>query len=224
MRVLLAEDESALADAVVTYLSLHHHQVDWADNGLDALDMALENPYGCIILDVMMPGMDGVSVLKELRAQGCSVPAIFLTAKGELSDKAAGFLAGGDDYLTKPFSLDELQMRITALGRRGHVLPTDRLVFCDLELNREEYTLTIRNQLCQLSRREFQLIEFLMLNPHIYFSVDTLLDRVWGLAADVEQSTVWVHISQLRKKLEANGAHATIVSRRNVGYALEETE
>ena len=172
----------------------------------------------------MMPGMDGVSVLKELRAQGCSVPAIFLTAKGELSDKAAGFLAGGDDYLTKPFSLDELQMRITALGRRGHVLPTDRLVFCDLELNREEYTLTIRNQLCQLSRREFQLIEFLMMNPHIYFSVDTLLDRVWGLAADVEQSTVWVHISQLRKKLEANGAHATIVSRRNVGYALEETE
>ena len=224
MRLLLAEDESALADAVATYLSLHHHEVDWTDNGLDALDKALDNPYDCILLDIMMPGMDGVSVLKELRAAGCSVPVIFLTARGELSDKSDGFHAGADDYLTKPFALEELLRRVTALGRRGHVLPTKNLTFADLELDREFHQLTVGGRPCPLSPREFQLMEFLILNPNMYFSVDTLLDRVWGFSAEVEINTVWVHISQLRKKLEACNAQATIVSKRNVGYALEKNE
>lgn len=224
MRLLLAEDESMMADAICAYLSFHRHQVDWADNGPDALDKALSVPYDCIILDVMMPGMDGVSVLKELRSQGSTVPAIFLTARGEISDKACGFDAGGDDYLTKPFAMEELLMRVNALARRGHVLPSENLVFADLELNRGAYLFSVRNRPCSLSPREFQLMEFLMRNPRLYFSADALLDHVWGLGAEVEQSTVWVHVSQLRKKLEEYGAHAAIVSRRNVGYALEETE
>lgn len=224
MRLLLAEDESALADAVATYLSLHHHEVDWADNGLDALDKALDYPYDCILLDIMMPGMDGVSVLKELRAAGSSVPVIFMTAKGELSDKSDGFHAGADDYLTKPFALEELLLRVTALGRRGHVLPTKNLTFADLELDRESHLLTVGGMPCALSPREFQLIEFLILNPNMFFSVDTLLDRVWGFSTEVEINTVWVHISQLRKKLEACNSQATIVSKRSVGYALEKNE
>ena len=224
MRLLLAEDESALADAVATYLSLHHHEVDWVDNGLDALDKALDNPYDCILLDIMMPGMDGVSVLKELRAAGSSVPVIFMTAKGELSDKSDGFHAGADDYLTKPFALEELLLRVTALGRRGHVLPTKNLTFADLELDREPHLLTVGGMPCALSPREFQLIEFLILNPNMFFSVDTLLDRVWGFSTEVEINTVWVHISQLRKKLEACNSQATIVSKRSVGYALEKNE
>lgn len=224
MRLLLAEDEGSLADAVMTYLSLHHHEVDWADNGSDALDKALDRPYDCILLDIMMPGMDGVSVLKELRAAGSSVPVIFLTAKGELSDKSDGFHAGADDYLTKPFALEELLLRVTALGRRGHVRLTKNLIFADLELDREFHCFTVGGKICSLSPREFQLMEFLILNPNMYFSVETLLDRVWGFSAEVEINTVWVHISQLRKKLETYHAQAKIVSKRSVGYALEKSE
>ena len=224
MRLLLAEDEGSLADAVMTYLSLHHHEVDWADNGSDALDKALDRPYDCILLDIMMPGMDGVSVLKELRAAGSSVPVIFLTAKGELSDKSDGFHAGADDYLTKPFALEELLLRVTALGRRGHVRLTKNLIFADLELDREFHCFTVGGKICLLSPREFQLMEFLILNPNMYFSVETLLDRVWGFSAEVEINTVWVHISQLRKKLETYHAQAKIVSKRSVGYALEKSE
>ena len=224
MRLFLAEDEAMMAEALIAYVSYHHHQVDWADNGTDALDLLQDNDfdYDCLILDVMMPGMDGVTLLKKLRAMNCTVPALFLTAKAEMADKAEGYHAGGDDYLTKPFAMEELLLRVNALAMRGKVFHSPRLSFANMVLDEDSCRLSVGDASCALSRKEYQLMDFLMRNPRIFFSVDTLLDRVWGLSAEVEQGTVWVHISNLRKKLESLGARASIVSRRNVGYALEE--
>lgn len=224
MRLLLAEDEEMMADAVIAFLSYYGHQVDWAEDGLSALEKAQSNAYDCLILDVMMPGMDGVHVLKELRAVGIPAPAIFLTAKGELSDKLRGFQVGGDDYLTKPFALEELAVRIQAMARRGKIMDISRLTFADLVLEKETRSLRVGNKNCTLSRREYQLMAFFMQNPGLFFSADTLLDRVWGMTAEVEQGTVWAHISYLRSKLDALDAHAVIQSKRGFGYALEEKE
>lgn len=222
MRLLLAEDEEMMADAVIAFLSYHGHQVDWAEDGLITLQKAQKNEYDCLILDVMMPGMDGVSVLQELRTGGNLAPAIFLTAKSELADKRQGFQAGGDDYLTKPFAMEELVMRVQAITRRGQSMDTSMLRFSDLVLSKETCSLKVGKESCLLSHREYQLISFLMQNPKIFFSADMLLDRVWGMNSEVEQGTVWAHISYLRRKLETLGAHAAIQSKRGIGYALEE--
>ena len=224
MRLLLAEDESMMAEAVSAYLCFHGHQVDWAEDGLSALEMAEEKNYDCLILDIMMPKMDGVALLRRLRADGIETPAIFLTAKSEIDDKVQGFRAGGDDYLTKPFALEELLLRVNAMARRGRTMDSERISFADLSLDKSACTLSVGNASVPLSHREMQLLEFLMRNPRMYFSADTLLDRVWGLDAEVEQGTVWAHISYLRKKLETLEAHAVITSKRSVGYALEKTE
>ena len=224
MRLLLAEDESMMAEAVIAYLSFYGHEVEWAEDGPAALEKAEQNPYDCLILDIMMPGMDGISVLKQLRKEGCATPAIFLTARGEIGDKTQGFEAGGDDYLTKPFALEELILRINALVRRGRAIVSDKLTFHDLTLNKDSCTLQVGGVTCPLSHREIQLLEFFMRTPRVYFSADTLLERVWGMDAEVEQGTVWAHISYLRKKLETLGAHAVITSKRGIGYALEDTE
>lgn len=222
MRLLLAEDEKMMAEAVVAYLSYHGHQVECAEDGRAALEMALLNDYDCLILDVMMPGMDGVSALKQYRKEGGMAPAIFLTAKSALEDKAHGFEAGGDDYLTKPFALEELLLRIHAMAKRGRAILSDKTTFSDLVLDRDACIVWCGSASCSLSRRELQLLEFFMRNPHVFFSVDVLLDRVWGFDTEVEQGTVWVHISYLRKKFEQLGAHAVIASKRGIGYALEE--
>ena len=222
MRLLLAEDEKMMAEAVVAYLSYHGHQTDWAEDGLAALEKAQAGDYDCLILDVMMPGMDGVSVLKQYRKDGGMAPAIFLTAKSAMDDKTQGFEAGGDDYLTKPFALEELLLRINAMAKRGRAILSNKMTFSDLTLDRDACILWCGGASCPLSRRELQLLEFLMRNPRVYFSADMLLDRVWGFDAEVEQGTVWVHISYLRKKFETLGAHAVIASKRGIGYALEE--
>ena len=222
MRILLAEDEAMMAEAVIAYLSYYGHQVAWAEDGLTALDKAQSGDYDCLILDVMMPKMDGISVLKQLRSDGSMVPALFMTAKGEIDDKTQGFEAGGDDYLTKPFAMEELLLRINALARRGRAIVSDKMAFADLTLDRDTCVLRVGDCSCPLSHRELQLLEFFIRNPRIYFSADALLDRVWGLDSEVEQGTVWAHISYLRKKLESLGAHAQITSKRGIGYALEE--
>ena len=222
MRLLLAEDEEMMAEAVTAYLEYHGHRTDWVQDGPSAFHAARSGTYDCLILDVMMPGMDGFEVLRALRGRGDSTPAIFLTAKAEISDKLEGFRAGGDDYLTKPFSLEELLARLNALALRGRVHKADEILFADLVLDRNACLLKAGEKSCTLSHRELRLMAFLMLNPHMYFSADALLDRVWGIDAEVEQGTVWVHISYLRKKMEALGTRAVIVSKRNIGYALEE--
>ena len=212
-----------MAEAVTAYLEYHQHQVDWAPDGPTALSMARSGAYDCLILDVMMPGLDGLSVLRGLRARGDQTPAIFLTAKAEISDKLEGFRAGGDDYLTKPFAMEELLARLNALALRGRALRQNIMTFADLVLDRDACLLRRGEKSCALSNRELKLTEFLMMNPRVYFSADALLDKVWGIDAEVEQGTVWVHISYLRKKLEALGSRAVILSKRGIGYALEET-
>ncbi len=185
MRLLLAEDEEMMADAVIAYLEYHGHQVDWAEDGPAALDKALSNDYDCLILDVMMPGMDGGSVLKQYRKDGGMAPAIFLTAKSAMDDKVQGFEAGGDDYLTKPFASEELLLRINAMAKRGRAILSPKMTFSDLTLDRDACVLWCGNASSPLSHREFQLLEFFMRNPRVYFTADTLLDRVWGFDAEV---------------------------------------
>ncbi|MDO4484100.1 MAG: response regulator transcription factor [Clostridia bacterium] len=221
MLLLLAEDEAAMAEAVTAYLQYNQFQVDWVDNGIDALHQAQTGAYDALILDIMMPGLDGISVLKKLRAEDNPVPILLLTAKGEIRDKVEGFEAGADDYLPKPFALEELVVRVKALLRRGKVLHAAKLQVENLMLDKEACTLQVGQETCPLSRREYQLMEYLMRSPGLYFSADTLLDRVWGMDVEAEQGTVWVHISYLRKKLEKLGARVEIRSKRGIGYALE---
>ena len=224
MRLLLAEDEEAMAEAVTAFLEYHHYEVDWAANGLDALESARMGIYDVLILDIMMPGMDGLTVLRTLRGEGNTTPVLLLTAKGEVRDKVTGFESGSDDYLTKPFALEELRVRIDALTRRGQSYQGEQVTFRNLVLDKSGYALRAGDKTCPLSHREYHLIELFMRNPHIYFSADTLLDRVWGMDAEVEYGTVWVHISGLRKKLESLDAGVEIRSKRGVGYALEDVE
>ena len=224
MRLLLAEDEEAMAEAVVDFLEYHHYEVDWANNGTDALEHARMGIYDVLVLDIMMPGMDGITVLRTLRGEGNTTPVLLLTAKGEIRDKVLGFESGSDDYLTKPFALEELRVRIEALARRGQVYQGEQTSFGNLVLDKSSCALRVGENSCPLSNREYQLIELFIRNPRMYFSADTLLDRVWGMDADVEYGTVWVHISGLRKKLETLGADVGIRSKRGVGYALEDAE
>ncbi|MBR3016487.1 MAG: response regulator transcription factor [Clostridia bacterium] len=223
MHILLAEDEQAMAEAIVAFLQYHQYTVDWVDNGTDAYDQASRIPYDGLILDIMMPGMDGLTVLSRLRRDGKTMPVLLLTAKGEVEHRIAGFEQGADDYLPKPFDMTELMMRVRAMLRRRDTYHSDLLTLGDMALDQSKCALSVGSASASLSRREFQLMEFLMNNPGIYFSADTLLDRVWGMDAITEQGTVWVHISYLRKKMASLGAHAVIQSKRGIGYALEET-
>ena len=180
MRLLLAEDEEAMADAVVAYLEYHHYEVDWAGNGTDALETARMGSYDVLILDIMMPGMDGLTVLRTLRAEGNTTPVLLLTAKGEIRDKVAGFESGSDDYLTKPFALEELRVRIDALTRRGQNYQGEQVTLGNLTLDKNGCALRVDGKNSPLSNREYHLIELFMRNPHVYFSADALLDRDCG--------------------------------------------
>ena len=222
MLLLLAEDEEAMADAIVGYLSYHKMTVDWASDGLAAMDAALQKNYDVMILDIMMPGMDGITLLRRLRATGNTAPALFLTAKSELRDKVHGFEAGSDDYLTKPFAMEELLVRVNALARRGKPFHGECMSLADLMLDKSAVMLRVGEKSCPLSHREYQLIEHFMRHPRMFFSADQLLDNVWGMDAFFDQGTVWAHISYLRKKLEMLDAHVVIRSKRGIGYALEE--
>ena len=221
MRILLAEDEPAMAEAIVAFLQYHQYTVDWVDNGMDAYHQASSQVYDGLVLDIMMPGMDGLSVLSRLRREGKNMPVLLLTAKGELEDRIAGLEGGADDYLPKPFAMTELLARVRAMLRRKDAWHSDQLSFGGLELSPGACTLSYGERSFSLSRREFQLMELLMNNPSVYFSADTLLDRVWGMDSVSEQGTVWVHISYLRKKISELGAPVEIRSKRGVGYALE---
>ncbi len=212
-----------MAEAVVEFLRYHQYSVEWVSNGSEALARAQETAFDGCILDIMMPGMDGMTVVKKLREAGSRTLVLLLTAKGELEDKVAGFEAGADDYLPKPFALPELLVRVRAMLRRGGSYRADALTFAGVTLEFGRCVLSNGSKDSTLSHREYQLMELLMRNPGVFFSAETLLDRIWGTDAQVGQGTVWSHISYLRKKLEVLGAAATIHSRRGVGYALVKT-
>ena len=221
MRLLLAEDERTMAEPISVFLQYHNYTVDWVDNGMDAYHQAITQSYDGLILDIMMPGMDGLEVLTRLRGEGKNMPVLLLTAKAEVEDRIKGLESGADDYLPKPFDMSELLARVRAMLRRRDTYHSDTLSFGDLELTPDTCQLLSGCKAVPLSRREYQLMELFMNNPGVIFSADTLLDRVWGMDGIVEQGTVWVHISYLRKKLADLGSSAIIRSKRGVGYTLE---
>lgn len=221
MRILIADDESSMARALVRILEKNNYSADAVYNGTDALSYLETGNYDAAILDVMMPGLDGITVLKKLRQSGNSVPVIMLTAKSEIDDKVLGLDSGANDYLTKPFDSRELLARLRAMTRGNR--PTDsRLTFGNITLDRASFTLSSPTGSFRLANKEFQLMEILMVNPRNLVSTERLMEKIWGFDAEAEVSVVWVYISYLRKKLTALGASIQIRSTRNAGYSLEE--
>ncbi|MDO5435755.1 MAG: response regulator transcription factor [Clostridia bacterium] len=220
MRLLLAEDETGMREAICDVLTYQQYEVTAAADGIRALELARNGQFDGILLDVMMPGMDGLTVLRALRRQGDQTPVLLLTARSGIEDRVEGLDAGADDYLPKPFAMDELLARIRAIVRRPQ-LAVQSLCVADLRLDEAAGMLICGNRSEPLSRLELQLMTFLMRNSGSYFSAEILLDRVWGIDSNAGIETVWVYISYLRKKLKTLGAHAEICSRRGVGYALE---
>ena len=223
MRILIAEDDPKLLKTLVHIFELNHYAVDGVDNGVDAFDLASSGEYDGLVLDVMMPGMDGVSLLKKLRNGGITTPALFLTARCEIDQRIEGLDAGADDYLPKPFSTGELLARVRAMLRRKDNFTPDMLNFGALSLNRSTYELVCNGKTQSLSGKEFQVMEMLMQNPKTIVTAEQLITHIWGWDTNVDTSVVWVHISNIRKKLETLSAPVAIKFVRNAGYMLEAT-
>ncbi len=222
MRLLLADDEKELSNALVAILKHSNYTVDAVYNGTDALDYALTGSYDGIILDIMMPGMDGTEVLKKLRDEGISTPVLFLTAKTEVEDRIRGLDLGADDYLPKPFDIGELLARVRAMLRRKEDFAPANLTCGNLTLDRAGYELkTPDHDSIHLSGREFQMMEMLMTSPGRIISVDTFMDRIWA-DGEADVNVVWVYISNLRKKLNSLDATCEIKASRGVGYSINE--
>ena len=221
MRLLLAEDEKELSDALVTVLKHNNYSVDAVYNGEDALDYLNADNYDGAILDIMMPKMDGITVLKNVRASGNHIPIIMLTAKSEIDDRVTGLDSGADDYLTKPFSMKELLARIRAMTRRQEKTTDTVLSFGDITLDRATYQLSCGGQTIRLASREYQMLEMLMVSPGQVISVDQFMDKIWGYDSDAELNVVWVYISYLRKKLNGLGSKVSFKATRGLGYSLE---
>lgn len=223
MRLLLAEDEHELSDALCAILKHNHYSVDPVYDGQEALDYIRHGQYDGAILDIMMPKMDGLEVLRRLREQGNPVPVLLLTAKSEVEDKVTGLDTGANDYLTKPFSTAELMARIRAMTRSqtgGQV--TSRLTFGNITLDQTTFELSSSASSFRLANREYQMMELLLRNPRQLIPTERFLERIGGYDSDVELNVVWVYISYLRKKLSALQANIQIKATRNVGYSLEE--
>ncbi|MDD6147799.1 MAG: response regulator transcription factor [Lachnospiraceae bacterium] len=221
MRLLFAEDEVELSDAVVAVLKHNNYSVDAVYNGQDAYDYLSAQEYDGAILDIMMPGLDGVKVVKRIRKEGNQVPVIFLTAKSELDDRVLGLDAGADDYLTKPFAMKELLARIRSITRRVGEITGNTLQFGDLSLDANTYILSCGKQSISLPNKEFQMLEMMMRNPSQILSQDQFMDRIWGLDSETDLSVVWVNISYLRKKIAKLESKVSIKVTRNVGYSLD---
>jgi len=221
MRLLLAEDEKMLSDALVAILEHNSYSVDAVYNGRDALDYLENGSYDGAVLDIMMPGMDGLSVLKKIRADGMTLPVLMLTAKSEIDDRVAGLDSGADDYLTKPFASKELLARIRSMTRRQPELQDTTLRFGQLSLDRAGFLLAGPEGSARLSNKEFQMMEMLMANPGQVIPTERFLERVWGYDSESEINVVWVYISGLRKKIASMGAQVQIRAARGVGYCLE---
>lgn len=222
MRLLLAEDEIMLREALKALLEHERYAVDAVDNGEDAL-LYLENgEYDGAVLDIMMPKLDGLSVVRRLREEKNTVPVLLLTAKSEIDDRVTGLDSGADDYLTKPFFSKELSARIRAMLRRQPTLRDTALKVGNLTLNRADFTLSSPHGSVPLQNKEFQMIEMLMANPGQVISTERFLEKIWGLDTDAEANVVWVNLSGLRKKLETLGADVRIRAARGLGYSLEE--
>lgn len=222
MRLLLAEDDPKLLKSLKHIFETNKFSVDVVNNGEDALHYALSDEYDGLVLDIMMPGLDGIEVLKRLRKENVTTPALFLTARTEVSQRVEGLDAGADDYLPKPFSTSELLARVRAMLRRKDNYVPDLLAYKEVILNRSTYELCYDGSIQTLSRKEFQITEMMMQQPHTIISTEQFMTHIWGWDANVDTSVVWVHISNLRKKIAAIKAPIEIRFVRNAGYMLED--
>lgn len=222
MRILIVEDEIHLAEALAQILRKNNYTVDAVNDGKSGLDNALSDIYDLIILDIMLPEMDGITVLKNIRKEGMSTPVILLTARGEVSDKVIGLDSGADDYLAKPFATEELLARIRAASRRkGEVLQDNTLKFGDIELNTATLKLTKGGKEIKLILKESELLELLILRKTSITSKELVIEKLWGYDSDAEHNNVEVYVSFLRKKLSFLDSSVAINTVRGVGYVLE---
>lgn len=224
MRILIAEDEPDLAEALTVFFEKNNFSVDTVGNGFDAYEYASVGGYDAIILDIMMPKLNGIEVLRKLRDEGVKTPVMMLTAKGQKNDRIEGFNSGADDYLPKPFEPDELICRVRAMLRRSEEYRPTVLTYGDITLDPSSGMLSCGDKSIRLSGREFQLMEMFMRSPKTVFSADRIMEKIWGWDSDSEINVVWVHISNLRKKLKAIGSKTSVYANRGLGYALEDRQ
>ena len=221
MRILLVEDEEYMAQAVAQVLEKNNYTVDLAHDGEYGLDCALSGIYDIIILDIMLPGRSGLEILKTLRQEKIAVPVLLLTAKSETEDKVTGLDLGADDYLTKPFEMQELLARLRVLARRKQEITVQiGYEFGDVLLNPYTLSLFCGSQSFKITLKESQLLEMLMDARGGVISKDRIIEKVWGFDSEAEDRHVEVYISFLRKKLKALGANTSIETVRGIGYAL----
>lgn len=223
MRILLAEDEKPLARVLLKIFAKNNYSADAVHNGEDALEYLETGNYDVAVLDIMMPKMDGITVLRRLRASGNQIPVLILTAKSEVDDKVLGLDSGANYYLTKPFDTKELLATIRAITRSQTELNT-KLSVGNITLDRATFELASPTGSFRLANKEFQMIEILMANPHNIISADRFMEKIWGYDSSAEINVVWVYISYLRKKLAALHADIQIKVSRNLGYSLEESD
>lgn len=222
MRILIVEDEKQLSEALGAILEKNNYQVDRVFNGEDGLDYILSDIYDVVILDIMLPKMNGLDVLKNARKEGISTPIMLLTAKGELSDKITGLDLGADDYLPKPFYTEELLARIRALGRRKEeVTNNNDLTFGDISLNVGVLELRKGETVIKLTAKECGLLELLINRKDMISNKDDIINKLWGFESDVEHNNVEVYVSFLRRKLTYLKSDVSIKAIRNMGYILE---
>ncbi len=223
MRILVVEDEPRLAETLTQLLRDGGYEADTAEDGLRGLELAQKGTYGLLVLDVMLPGLDGFGVCRALREKGKSVPILMLTARTQVADKVAGLDCGADDYMTKPFAPEELLARVRALTRRQGESPAQELAFADVRLDAAAHTLSRGERSVQLSPKEFELLRLLMERAGSVCSKGMILERLWG-GEPAEDNNVEAYVSFLRKKLFYLDARTTVVNLRKVGYRLEDGE
>lgn len=222
MRILVADDEPEMTMVLEDLLRREHYSVDVVHDGQDALDYGLAENYDCLVLDVMMPKLDGIQVLRALRAGNIDTPVLLLTAKGQVEDRVAGLDSGADDYLPKPFDNRELTARVRALTRRGGEYTPSVLTAGNVTLDCSTFEITCGSAGIRLGNKEFQMLELLMRRKGRLISTEQFMEHIWGYDSDAEINVVWAYISYLRRKLEAVGANVRIAARRGQGYLLEE--
>ena len=222
MKLLLVEDEKQLSEALQQILIKNKYTVDAVYNGDEGLDYALTGVYDVIILDIMLPKLNGIEILKMIRKRKISTPVILLTAKGSVEDRILGLDSGADDYLPKPFSPDELLARLRALTRRnGDFINENILEFSDIKLNLSTYDMEVNDNSITLTQKEFEILKYFMQRPKLVVSKDDLITKLWGFDSDIEHNSIEVYISFLRKKLAYVESNVKITTIRRVGYRLE---
>ena len=222
MKLLLVEDEKQLSEALQQILIKNKYSVDAVYNGDEGLDYALTDVYDVIILDIMLPKLNGIEILKMIRKRKISTPVILLTAKGSVEDRILGLDSGADDYLPKPFSPDELLARLRALTRRnGDFINENTLEVSDIKLNLSTYDMEVNDNSITLTQKEFEILKYFMQRPKLVVSKDDLITKLWGFDSDIEHNNIEVYISFLRKKLAYVESNVKITTIRRVGYRLE---